>query len=77
MVQRGSSELPGSWWQYCRRRRDGAALAHRQVADLLTVEHRCVPPLGAMDAGQRLAERRLAAAGLADDAERLARLHVE
>ncbi len=48
----------------------------RAAEDLLALE-RDPPAVGLLDADDQLAERRLAAAGLADEAERLARVEVQ
>src|SRR4051812_27294686 len=53
-----------------------AALAPRQLTDLLTFEHNG-PAAWCMNAGQRLAQCRLAATRFADDAKGLAAPHLK
>ena len=68
---RGSRLANGSWKMICIRRRIGLELGPRQLRDVLAVEDDA--PAGRLDEAQQdAADRGLAAAGLADQAERLA-----
>ena len=73
---RGSSEAYGSWNIICRSRRAMPQRPAAQREDLLAGE-RDPARVGLLDADDQLAERRLAAAGLADEAERLAGVDVQ
>ena len=72
-VIRGLSDEYGSWKTMCSSRRSGRICAPREVRDVGAVEPD--RPGGRLDAAaaMQFADRRLAAAGLADEAEQLAR----
>ena len=68
---RGSSDANGSWKMICIRRRNGLSCCSRQRRDVGAVEQD--PAAGRLDQPQeRATDGRLAAARLADEAERLA-----
>ena len=68
---RGSSDANGSWKMICIRRRNGLSLLPLERRDVGAVEHDAAR--GRLDQPQqRAADRRLATARLADEAERLA-----
>ena len=71
---RGLSEPYGSWNTICMSRRNGS-IAELQARDRLAEEHD--RPCGGDQPQDRQAERGLAGAGFADDAERLALAHRE
>ena len=71
-VMRGLSDAYGSWKTICMRRRSGRIVDWRGVGDVLCRRRRIVPAVGLVDARDQPRERRLAAAGLADQADGLA-----
>ena len=74
-VFRGFSDEYGSWKIICISRRSGRSCALREARDVLALEPD--RPGGRVEeAEDQPSSRRLAAAGLADDPERLAAAHV-
>ena len=71
MLMRGLSDAYGSWNTICMRWRSGR-IASRSSATISSPSKRTVPLVGGIRFMQQPAERGLAAAGLAHDAERLA-----
>ena len=69
-VMRGLSEPNGSWKTICSSRRSGRIAAAVELGDVAAVE--ADAPFAGQEAQQRAAERRLAGAGFADDADGLA-----
>ena len=74
---RGLSEPNGSWNTICIRRRSGRSCAPRTAGDVGAVEADRARRSGSIRRSAVRAERRLAAAGLADEAERLAAVDVK
>ena len=70
---RGLSDPNGSWKMICILRRSGRSSSALMCGDVPAVERRPCPAVGSIRRRSDPAEGRLAAAGLADEAERLAR----
>ena len=75
-VMRGFSDAYGSWKTICSSRRTGRIWPALEVRDVAALEDD-LPGRRLEQLDDRAAERRLAAAGLADDTERLAAVTVE
>ena len=69
---RGFSDVYGSWKIIWMSRRSGLSCARRQLARCRLPSKLIAPPVGLVEPGDQPAGRRLAAAGLADQAQRAA-----